>query len=147
MADRTAVGRLRKSGARTMAVARIRPAVISDATWVRLPAASPVADWLKLASTDEAAEQSCGNVGGAERDQLLVRVDVVAVPRTERAGRPDRLGEGEEDDPERAGDQEDQVAEWEVGDARERDTGGDLADDLDARGQTGRARSRRRCRR
>ncbi len=51
MAARTAVGRLRKSGARTTAVARISPAVISDASWVRLPADSPVADWLKLAST------------------------------------------------------------------------------------------------
>ena len=51
IAARTDSGRFLKIGARTTAVARTRPAVISDESWVRLPAASPVADWLKLAST------------------------------------------------------------------------------------------------
>ena len=51
IAARTDSGRFANSGARTTAVARIRPAVISDDSWVRLPAASPVADWLRLAST------------------------------------------------------------------------------------------------
>ena len=134
MAARTAVGRLRKSGARTTAVARISPAVISDDELG--PVARRLAGrGLAEAGIDrEATEQAAGDVRRAERDQLLVRVDVVAVPRTERAGRPDRFGEGEEDDPERSRDQEDQVAEREVGDAREREAGGDLADGLDALG-------------
>jgi len=37
-------GRLAKSGARTIEVARMRPAVMSVDACVRVPAASPVAD-------------------------------------------------------------------------------------------------------
>ncbi len=52
IAARTHSGRFLKIGARTTAVARTSPAVISDASCVRPPDASPVADWLKLASTE-----------------------------------------------------------------------------------------------
>ena len=51
IAARTALGRSAKSGARTTAVPRTRPDVTSDASWVRAPAASAVADWDRLAST------------------------------------------------------------------------------------------------
>ena len=51
IAARTDIGRLRKIGASTIAVASTSAAVMSEASWVRFPDASPVADWLKLAST------------------------------------------------------------------------------------------------
>ena len=121
IAARTDSGRFANNGARTTAVARIRPDVISDDTWVRLPAASPVADWLQARVDGEPAEQPGSGVGDAEADEFLVRIDLVAVTGRERAGRPDRLGEGQEDDPEGAGDEEDDVAELDVREARDRD--------------------------
>ena len=60
----------------------------SDASWVRLPAASPVADWLKAGVDDEAAEDPGRRVARTERDELLVGVDVVAVADAERRAAP-----------------------------------------------------------
>ncbi len=51
IAESTASGSFANNGARTIAVARTSAAVMSDESCVRLPAASPAADWLKLAST------------------------------------------------------------------------------------------------
>ena len=44
-----------------------------------LPPNSAVADWLKLASTAKPPNRPVASVGRAQRDQLLVRVDLVAV--------------------------------------------------------------------
>ena len=122
-------------------------AVISDESWVRLPAASPVADWLKLASTENPPNRPARRVRGAERDQLLVRVDLVAVADAERARRADRFGQRQEDDPERAGDEEDDVAERDLRDAGQRDPGRHVADDRHALRLRGRRRSTARSRR
>ena len=51
IAPRTAFGRSAKSGARTIAVARMSPAVMSDESCDFTPADSAVADCDRLAST------------------------------------------------------------------------------------------------
>ena len=80
----------------------------------------------------EPTEQAGRGVRRAEGDELLVRVDLVAVADREGTRGPDRFGEREEDDPERPGQQEHDVANADRRQARQRDAGGDLADDVDA---------------
>ena len=134
MAARTDSGRFAKIGARKIAVARIRTG--RDERRELGPIARRLARG-RLAEAGvhgEAAEQAGAGVGGAERDELLVRVDVVAVADRERARRPDQFGEGQEDDPERSREQEDDVAERDPREARDRDPGRHVTDDGDAQG-------------
>ena len=88
IAPRTALGRSANSGARKTAVARTRPAVTSDDSCDFAPAASAVAVWDRLDVGGEAAEQAGGDVRRAQRQQLLVGVERVAVAGRERARRP-----------------------------------------------------------
>ena len=115
IAPSTALGRFWNSGARRTAVARIRPAVISEESCDLAPAASAVAVWREAGVGREAAEQAGREVRGAEGHHLLVGIDLVpALGRVGAAG-ADRLAHGQEHDPGRAED--------EVGDRGQRDRG------------------------
>ena len=84
IAPRTAFGSVPKIGARKIAVARINADVTSDETCDLAPAASPVAVWDRLASVAKPPNSPRRQVGGPERHQLLVGVDLVAVARRRR---------------------------------------------------------------
>lgn len=104
---------------------------MSDDTWVRFSGGLARGRLAEARVDREAAEQPRSGVGCAERDELLVRIDVVAVADRERARRPDRFREGKEDDAERAGHEEHDVPERDAREARSRDAGDHVADDLD----------------
>ncbi len=122
-------GRFVNSGDRMTMVSTMPAAVTSEASCDLLPAASPVAMELTLASTANPPDQAAGRVGTAQGDELLVGVDVVAVPVRRRHARRERLGQRQEHDAGRAGGQVGQVAQADVGQAGRGHAPGDVADD------------------
>ena len=74
----------------------------------------------------EALEQACPDIGRAERDQLLVRVDFVATFGRKRTRGTDRLGQRQERQGERPGAQGADLAEADVGDGETRKAGGHI---------------------
>ena len=90
--------------ATTMTAAPIRPA-----SWVRAPARVVQGRARQTAAHHDAAEGPRADVRQAQGDQLLVGVDLVAVPHGERAGAGERLGVDHDGDAGGAGQQAERV--------------------------------------
>ena len=88
----------------------------------------------------EPREQAGARVGGADRDQLPVGVDLAAMLPGELVGRTDGLGEGDEGDPDGTEEQQRQGLEPHAGQRWPPEAGGEVAHDVDAP----RSRDRRR---
>ena len=101
VAASVAVGRLKNSGVRKAAVSAM-PTAVKHAGHRRLGAGIEVHDRAGEAAGDRiAAGEGSGDIGGAERHQLLVGVDPLAPLGRERLRDRDRLDEADEADQDR----------------------------------------------
>ncbi len=145
-AARAASGNAASTGRRVSSASSVHATVTSPASWVRPPTASPMAVRLPLLLTGNPCSRPGAEVGGAEREQLPLRVDRLAVPRGEGAAGEDVVGVADEGDAERRGQHGGQVRSADVGRRRHRHAAGDLADEahpvvgqVEHRGGRGRA--------
>ena len=87
---------------------------------------------LPLLLTGMPADESGAEVGAAEREQLALRVDRLALAGGERPAGEDVVGVGDEGDADRRADQRGEVVGRDVGKAGDGQAGRDVADDGDA---------------
>ena len=98
-----------------------------------LAAACIVDDRARLAGADrESLEQTGSEVGGGERDEFLVGPDLVTVLGAESAGDQNGVGERQQGDGQRAGEQGADIVQRSRGQPRLREPLRHLADDLHA---------------
>ena len=124
IAASTASGRLVNSGVSARTVIRLRIVAMTGESSVRAPAPSLTAVCDRLPP----AERAGSDVGQAQRDHVLARVQAVAVLIRERLGGAERLAEDHQHHAGRAGQQDPQVRHAESHRVDRRQPGGDLPD-------------------
>ena len=131
-AARTASGRFLNSGVRATTVTTANTVGDERRASERAPAPSLTADCDRLPPRGQPAEEARADVRDAERDHLLVGVDLVAVLGGERLRGAERLAEDDQHHPGGDGRERGDVARRDVGHLDGRQAARHLADDRHA---------------
>ena len=131
-APSVALGRFSNSVARNSIVARMNTALISDAISRLLARVVGDRGLRQAAVDDEAADETRRAVRHSLRDELLVRVDLVAVLARDAPRGSERLRVADEDDRQRTDQELPRVAPADPRQADREQAGRDVAGDRDA---------------